>query len=103
MTSRIGEPAIFNARPTNMSCTDAMPPRKPKTEPAAPPDKPERKTAPVQISTELARMAAVIAAHDDISVGELLSGFLRPYVEEHYRRVQREIAERVKRMDAGGI
>lgn len=99
MTSRIGEPTIFNARPTNMSSTDAMPPRKPKPEPAAPPDKPERKTAPVQISTDLARMAAVIAAHDDISVGELLNGYLRPFLIDNYKRVQRQIGERVKELD----
>lgn len=84
-----------------MSGTDTMPPRKPKPEPAAPPEKPERKTAPVQISTDLARIAAVVAAHDDISVGELLNGYLRPFLVREYERVQAEISARLKAMRGG--
>jgi len=84
-----------------MTATEQAMAKKPKADPE--PKKRERLTAPVQVTGDLAHMVGVVCAHDGVTQAELLSGFLRPYVEEHYRRVQREIAERVKRMDAGGI
>lgn len=75
--------------------------KKPKPEPAGP-TKRVRSSAPIQVSADLAHMAAVVATHDRITVGELLNDHLRPFVEQQYRRVQAEIVERVKRMDAGG-
>jgi len=58
--------------------------KKPKAEPE--PKKRERLTAPVQVTGDLAHMVGVVCAHDGVTQAELLSGFLRPYVEEHYRR-----------------
>lgn len=68
--------------------------------PAEPAAKPAggRKTAPVQIDRELARMAAVIAAHDDTTLSDLLKPVLAPFIRMHYERVQREIQERVRQM-----
>lgn len=59
-----------------------------------------RKSAPVQIDKELAKMAATIAAHDGITLSELLSPVLRQFLLTNYERVQREAAERIKRMRA---
>jgi hypothetical protein len=68
----------------------------------AEPKKRVRLTAPVQIAGDLAHMVGVICAHDDVTQSELLSPVVRDFVEKNYRRVQQEIAERVRRMDAGG-
>lgn len=76
--------------------------RKPTPDTADAARKPARKTMPIQVASDIAHMAAVIAAHDAVSVGQLVNDFLRPFVEQHYRRVQQEIADRVRRMDAGG-
>lgn len=80
-----------------------MPPRKPKPEPeASQAYKAKRKTMPIQVETELAEIASTVAAHDGITVGALVNDYLRPFLIEHYRRVQREISERVRRLDAAG-
>lgn len=70
--------------------------------PVEPDKKRVRLTAPVQVAGELAYMIGVVCAHDGVTQAELLSGYLKPFVEEHFRRVQAEIAAKVKRMDAGG-
>lgn len=57
-----------------------------------------RNTAPVQLKTDLARMAAVIASHDSITQAELLDAHLRPFLRMHYERVQKEIADRIRQM-----
>jgi hypothetical protein len=64
-------------------------------------DKPTggRKTAPVQIEKELARMAAVIASHDGITQAELLSPVIRGFLRGQYERVQKEIQERIRQMN----
>jgi len=75
-----------------------------KKAPAGPGDDParsKRKTAPIQVNAEITHMVSVICAHDKITQAELLDEFIRPFVEKHYRRVQLEIAERVKKLDGG--
>lgn len=73
--------------------------RKPKAggDPDRPPEE-KRKTAPVQIERELARMAAVICAHDDVTITEFLAPVLAPFIRMHYQRVQKEIEARVQQM-----
>lgn len=75
-----------------------MPRKKPP--PPEPGQKPKRKTAPIQVKAEIARMTAVICAHDGITQADLLDEYLSPFVTQHYRRVQLEIAENVRRLDA---
>lgn len=60
--------------------------------------RPGRKSAPIQIEKDLARMAAVIAAHDGVTLSELLSPQLRQFIRTNYERVQKEIQERVRLM-----
>lgn len=52
--------------------------------------RPGRKSAPVQIEKELARMAAVIAAHDGITMSDLLTPVVRQFIITNYERVLRE-------------
>lgn len=59
-----------------------------------------RKSAPVQIEKELAKMAAVIAAHDGVTLSDLLSPVLKQFLMTNYERVQREAADRIKRLRA---
>ena len=68
-------------------------------------DRAGRRTAPIQVEKELARMAAVIASHDGITQAELVSPVLRQFLRTHYERVQKEIQENIKKMaedDRGG-
>lgn len=57
-----------------------------------------RKTAPVQIDKELARMVAVIASHDGITQADLLNDHLRPFVKAHFERVQQQITKTLRDM-----
>jgi hypothetical protein len=50
-----------------------------------------RTTAPVQVDKELARMAAVIAAHRGVTVGEVVGPVLKPYLLTQYRLTQEQI------------
>lgn len=61
-------------------------------------DRSGRKSAPVQIEKELARMAAVIAAHDEVTMSDLLTPVLRQFILTNYERVRREIQARLDRM-----
>ena len=54
-------------------------------------DRSGRRTAPVQVEKDLARMAAVIASHDGITQSDLVSPLLRPFLEGEYARVQESI------------
>lgn len=56
-----------------------------------------RKSAPVQIEKELARMAAVIAAHDEKTLSDLLTPVVRQFIISNYERVQKEIQVRVQK------
>lgn len=58
-----------------------------------------RKTAPIQVEKQLARWAAVIAAHDGTTQSDLVSPVLKPFLKLHYERVQKEIEENVRRMN----
>jgi hypothetical protein len=51
----------------------------------------ERGTASVQVHADVARMAATIAAHDEVSIPQLLSPQLRAFLRKEYARVQKEI------------
>lgn len=64
----------------------------------AAPGKPERKTSAIQVDRELVRMAAVVAAHDDVTISEFLGPVVGPFIRMHYERVQKEIQEKVRRM-----
>lgn len=51
-------------------------------------DRAGRKTAPVQVMKDLARMAAVVASHRGISQGELLDPVIRPFLLAQYAAVR---------------
>ena len=61
-------------------------------------DRGGRKSAPVQIDRELARMAAVIAANDGVTLSDLLTPVVRQFIMTNYERVQKEIQSRIQRM-----
>lgn len=63
-------------------------------------EKRKRNTAPVQVEAELAHMAAVIAAHDQKNIAEMLSPLIRQWLITNYDRVQQEIKARSDRMKA---
>ncbi len=69
---------------------------------ASDPQRAGRKSAPIQIEKELARMAAVIAAHDDVTISDLLTPVVRQFIMTNYERVKREIQARIDRMKAEG-
>lgn len=60
--------------------------------------RPGRKSAPVQIERELARMAVVIAAHDEVTISDLLTPIVRQFIVTNYQRVQKEIQVRIERL-----
>lgn len=72
--------------------------KEPKKHPAE--DRGGRKTAPIQVEKELARMAAVIASHDGITQSDLISPQIRQFLKTHYERVQKEIQERIRKMNS---
>ena len=59
-------------------------------------DRSGRKTAPVQVPKELARMLGQIAAHDEVSQGELLDPLIRQWIVTQYERVMREMGQELK-------
>lgn len=61
-----------------------------------------RKSAPIQVERDLARMAAVIASHDGITQSDLISPHLRPFLLTHYRRVQQAIRDELKGSEPRG-
>jgi hypothetical protein len=65
-----------------------------------------RRTAPVQVEKELARMVAVIASHRGISQSDFLSPFIKQYVITNYRQVRgamgKELDELDDQSDGGG-
>ena len=56
-----------------------------------------RKTAPVQVPKDLARMAGVIAQFDGVTQSELIEPLIRPFLEVEYDRVQKAIQREVAR------
>jgi hypothetical protein len=60
-------------------------------------DRSGRKTAPIQVEKELARMVAVIAAHRQISQGELISPVIRSFVVSEYRKTQAAMGRELDR------
>jgi hypothetical protein len=58
-----------------------------------------RRTAPVQVEKDLARMAAVIASHRGITQADLCSPVLRPFLIAQYRLVQQEIGRELKEQE----
>lgn len=55
-----------------------------------------RRTAPIQVDKDLARMIAVIASHDGTTQADVVSAHLRPFVLMHYDRVQKAIEAELK-------
>lgn len=62
------------------------------------PDGKGRKTAPVQVDKDLARMAATIAAHDGRTIADILSPLIKQWIMTNYERVQKEMQDRLKTM-----
>ena len=63
-------------------------------------DRRNRRTAPIQVEKDLAKMAATIASHDGISQAALISPQIRQFLKTQYERVQREISAQLRRMNA---
>lgn len=61
-------------------------------------DRSGRKTAPVQVEKELARMAATIAAHRGVTMAEIITPLIRQWLVTNYDLVQKEMAARVKEL-----
>ncbi len=61
-------------------------------------DRSGRKTAPVQIDKELARMLGTIAAHDGKTQAELLTPLIRQWIITNYDRAQKEMGTKLKEM-----
>ena len=59
-------------------------------------DRSGRRTAPIQVEKDLARMAAVIASHDGITQADLVSPVLRPFLLGQYARVKQAIDNELK-------
>jgi CHASE3 domain sensor protein len=59
-------------------------------------DRRGRRTAPVQVDKDLARMCAVIASHDGVNQADVLRDVLRPFLEANYKRVQQAIEAELK-------
>lgn len=74
--------------------------KEPKPKPKSGDDRSNRRTAPVQVEKDLARMAAVIASHDGITQSDLVAPVLRPFLRMHYERVQKEIQAQLKQMNS---
>lgn len=58
-----------------------------------------RKTAPIQVRKDLARMAAVIASHDGITQSDLVSPVLESFLLSEYDRVQKEMRRQLDQLD----
>ncbi len=68
-----------------------------KTAPAA--DEPTpggRRTAPVQVLKDVARMIAVVATHDGVSQADLVDPWIRQRAIMEYKRVSREIGREIE-------
>lgn len=59
-------------------------------------ERPGRRTAPIQVERDLARMAAVIASHDGVTQSDVVSDHLRPFLTAHYERVMKAIGRELK-------
>lgn len=59
----------------------------------AAPDKKERPTASVQIDRQLSRWAKIIAAHEEISIGEVLNPMLQDALADRFQRVLSQLGE----------
>ena len=60
-----------------------------------------RKTAPIQVEKDLARMAAVVAQFDGITQSELVSPVIRQFLEVEYDRVQKGILKELAQRKQG--
>ena len=63
---------------------------------AEPEDRSGRKTAPVQIDKELARMLGTIAAHEGTTQAALLTPLIRQWIITNYERVRQEMGAKLK-------
>ena len=57
-----------------------------------------RKTAPVQIDKDLARMLGTIAAHEGTTQAALLTPLIRQWIMTNYERVQKEMGAKLKEL-----
>lgn len=64
-------------------------------------DRSNRKSAPIQVEKDLARMAAVVASFRGITQSELCSPALRPFLTTQYRLVQAEMGKEIEGGGAG--
>jgi len=71
--------------------------KKPETESAGPAVQSGTETETVRIDKRLARMLTMIAIRRGVSVSDLLTPQIRPWVEELYRKTVLEMASELKK------
>lgn len=62
----------------------------------------ERRTAPIQVERDLARMAAVIASHRGIRQADVVDAVLRPFLRAQYQIVQQEMNQELREEPPAG-
>lgn len=65
-------------------------------------DRSNRKSAPIQIDKDIARMAAMVATYRGVTLAELCSPALRPFITTQYRLVQLEMTKEIRDADDAG-
>ena len=55
-----------------------------------------RRTAPVQVMKDIARMIAVVATHDGVSQADLVDPWIRQRAIMEYKRVSREMGREIE-------
>jgi hypothetical protein len=68
-------------------------PRKPKNQPSG---QPQPKTAVVRVESDLARMLNIISTATGEDVSDILSPYIRPFVEKRYAEVVQQLGREVK-------
>jgi hypothetical protein len=65
-------------------------------------DRSNRKSAPIQIEKDVAKMAAMVATYRSITMSDLCTPVLRPFITMQYRLLQEEMARGLKDEQPGG-
>lgn len=65
-------------------------------------DRSNRKSAPIQVDKDLAKMAAVISTYRGITQAELCSPMIRKALTAEYRLFQEEVAKNLQEEKGGG-
>jgi hypothetical protein len=62
-------------------------------------DRSNRRSAPIQVDKDIARMAAMVATFRGVTLADLCSPALRPFITTQYRLMQAEMAKELQDSD----